>query len=178
MELLPESIQSTQTLALDRTFRERLISLVADQLAIAPEQEGDLRKLTLYLRQFGIPVELLPDLGTIQFRDLLQRVLLIYRLSGTPRSIELLAEAVGATSAKVVRNTFVLDHSVQALYNSMHLYDAGRQHRSFCVDVKVAGISEAEWPTFTAVFRRLFPVFQPVSVHLRHLEPLPVSPSY
>ena len=166
MELLPESIQSTQTLALDRTFRERLISLVADQLAIAPEQERDLRKLTLYLRQFGIPVELFPDL------------LLIYRLSGTPRSIELLAEALGATSATVVRDAFLLDHVRQALYDGRHRYDAGRQHRSFCVDVKVAGISEAEWPTFTTVFRRLFPVFQPVSVHLRHLEPLPVSPSY
>ena len=71
MELLPESIQSTQTLALDHTFRERLLSLAVDQLAIAPEQERDLRKLTLYLRQFGIPVELFPDLCAIQLRDLL-----------------------------------------------------------------------------------------------------------
>lgn len=178
MELIPESIQGTNTLGLDHTFRERLLSLAVDQLAIAPEQERDLRKLTLYLRQFGIPVELFPDLGAIQLRDLLRRVLLIYRLSGTPRSIELLAEALGATSATVVRDAFLLDHARQALYDGRHRYDAGRQHRSFCVDVKVAGISEAEWLTFTTVFRRLFPVFQPVSVHLRHLEPLPVSPSY
>ena len=46
MELLPESIQSTQTLALDHTFRERLLSLAVDQLAIAPEQERDLRKVS------------------------------------------------------------------------------------------------------------------------------------
>ncbi len=167
MELIPESIQGTNTLGLDRTFLMRLSSIAVEQLAIDMEHENDMLKLTLYLQQFGIPVELLPDLGTIQFRDLLQRVLLIYRLSGTPRSIELLAEAVGATSAKVVRNTFVLDHSVQALYNSMHLYDAGRQHRSFCVDVKIKGVSETELPTYTATFRSLFRVFEPVSVHLR-----------
>ena len=167
MELIPESIQGTNTLGLDRTFLMRLSSIAVERLAIDMEHENDMLKLTLYLQQFGIPVELLPDLGTIQFRDLLQRVLLIYRLSGTPRSIELLAEAVGATSAKVVRNTFVLDHSVQALYNSMHLYDTGRQHRSFCVDVKIKGVSETELPTYTATFRSLFRVFEPVSVHLR-----------
>ncbi len=139
MELLPESIQSTQTLALDHTFRERLLSLAVDQLAIAPEQERDLRKLTLYLRQFGIPVELFPDLGAIQLRDLLRRVLLIYCLSGTPRSIELLAEALGATSATVVRDAFLLDHARQALHDGRHRYDAGRQHRSFCCRCKGGG---------------------------------------
>ncbi len=169
MELIPESIQGTNTLALDHTFLERLSSIAAERLAIDLEHENDMRKLTLYLQQFGIPVELLPDLGAIQFRDLLQRVLRIYRLSGTPQSIELLAEAVGATSAKVVRDAFVLDHSGQALYNSMHLYDAGRQHRSFCVDVKVKGISEAELPAYIDTFRSLFRIFEPVSVHVRNV---------
>lgn len=169
MELVPESIQGTNTLALDQTFLARLSSIAADRLAIDLGHETDMLKLTLYLQQFGIPVELLPDLGTIQFRDLLQRVLRIYRQSGTPRSIELLAEAVGATSAKVVRNAFVLDHSGQALHNGMHLYDAGRQHRSFSIDVKVEGISKAELPAYTATFRNLFRLFQPVSVHLRNV---------
>lgn len=167
MELIPESIQGTNTLSLDRTFLMRLSSIAAERLAIDLEHENDMLKLTLYLQQFGIPVELLPDLGMIQFRDLLQRVLRIYRLSGTPRSIELLAEALGATSVTVVRNAFQLDHARQALHDGRHCYDAGRQHRSFCVDVKVRGISEAEWPTYTATFRHLFRLFQPVSVHLR-----------
>lgn len=167
MELVPESIQGTNTLGLDQTFLARLSSIAAERLAIDLEHENDMRKLTLYLQQFGIPVELLPDLGAIQFRDLLQRVLRIYRLSGTPRSIELLAEAVGATSARVVRNAFVLDHAGQALHNGMHLYDAGRQHRSFCVDVKVKGVSETELPAYTGTLRSLFRLFQPVSVHLR-----------
>lgn len=169
MELVPESIQGTNTLALDQTFLARLSSIAADRLAIDLEHETDMLKLTLYLQQFGIPVELLPDLGMIQFRDLLQRVLRIYRQSGTPHSIELLAQAVGATSAKVVRNAFVLDHSGQALHNGMHLYDAGRQHRSFSIDVQVQGISTAELPAYTATFRSLFRLFQPVSVHLRNV---------
>lgn len=167
MELIPESIQGANTLGLDRTFLARLSSISSEGLVIDLEHENDMRKLTLYLQQFGIPVELLPDLGTIQFRDLLQRVLRIYRLSGTARSVELLAEAVGATSAIVVRNTFMLDYARQACYNALHHYDAGSEHRSFCVDVKVRGISGAELLAYTDTFRRLFHVFQPVNVHLR-----------
>lgn len=104
---------------------------------------------------------------TIQFRDLLQRVLLIYRLSGTARSIELLAKALGASSAKIIRNAFVLDHARKARYNALHHYDAGSEHRSFCIDVKVRNINEAELPAYTDTFHRHFHVFQPVSVHLR-----------
>lgn len=167
MELLPESIQATNTLALDRAFLLRLSSIAADRLATDLEQENDMRKLTLYLQQFGIPIELLPDLGTIQFRDLLQRVLHIYRLSGTPLSIKLLARALGATSAEVIRNAFILDHSSQACYNGLYHYDAGREYRSFSVDVKVEGISPQEWVIFTDTFCRLFRIFQPVGVHLR-----------
>lgn len=169
MELVPESVQGVNTLALDYTFLSRLSSLAADRLAVDLEHENDMRKLTLYLQQFGIPIELLSDLGTIQFRDLLQKVLLIYRLSGTTRSIELLAEAMGASAAVVIRNGFVLNYTRQARYNSMFRYDRGREYAAFAVDVKIKGIGTAELDTYTHTFRRLFNVFQPVSVHLRNV---------
>lgn len=169
MELVPESVQGANTLALDHTLLERLSSIAVDRLAIDLERENDMRKLTLYLQQFGIPLELISDLGEIQFRDLLQRVLVICRLSGTTRSIELLAEAMGATSAVVVRNAFTLDHSSQAFHNKLYRYDCGQEYRSFSVDVKVKGVGTTEIEAYSTAFRRLFSVFQPVSVHLRNI---------
>lgn len=169
MELVPESVQGANTLALDHTFLDRLSSIAVDRLAIDLERENDMRKLTLYLQQFGIPLELISDLGAIQFRDLLQRVLLIYRLSGTTRSIELLAEAVGATSAVVVRNAFALNYSRQALHNKLYRYDCGREYRSLSVDVNVKGVGATEIEAYSTTLRRLFSVFQPVGVHLRNV---------
>lgn len=169
MELIPESVQGANTLALDYTFLSRLSSLAVDRLAVDLERENDMLKLTLYLQQFGIPLELISDLGAIQFRDLLQRVLRIYRLSGTTRSIELLAEAMGASAAVVVRNAFVLNHARQARHNNMFRYDSGREYVAFSVDVRVGGIEIAELNAYTNTFRRLFNVFQPVSIHLRNV---------
>lgn len=109
MELVPASILGCNTSALDATFAERLENLGIGQLLIDLENERDTVKLTLYLHQFGIPLAMLPaDITDFQFRRLLQGILRIYRLSGTPASIIALGEALGASTAEITRDAWLL----------------------------------------------------------------------
>lgn len=167
--LVPESILTPCTLALDHTFLHRLLSLGIGQLAIDLEKEQDPVKLTLWLEQFGIPVELLPEMGAIEFRNLLQRVLTIYRLSGTPDSITMLAEALGALDAHIVNDAFVLTYSAEARHNNLHKYDGGTGYAPFSIDIEVYGIPQSEQLSFDTTFRHLFELFQPATLYLRKI---------
>ncbi|MDR1756103.1 MAG: hypothetical protein LBR65_03960 [Culturomica sp.] len=170
MTLIPESIEAYNTRALDITFKNRLINTGPQGLRIDLEKETDLVKLGLWLEQFGIPSELLPDdLSEFGFRVLLQKVMRIYRLSGTPLSIVLLAEALQASGAKVGRSCYVVSYDGGIRHNSAFRYDAGQEFKSFAVDVHVDGISEAGKAEFETRFRSLFRVFQPVGLFLREV---------
>lgn len=167
MTLIPESIRARNTTALDLTFKQRLINLNPDQLRIDIENERDLVKLGLWLEQFGIPTELLPqDLEKFAFRELLQQVLKIYRLSGSAVSIALLAKALQAEEARVAQS-YTVCYDGQARYNGQFRHDDGRKYQSFVVDVHVSGILEERKAEFEIMFRKLFQVFQPVGVFLR-----------
>lgn len=168
MNLIPDSISAPNTEALDATFADRLTNLGTRQLLIDLATERDPIKLTLYLQQFGIPIELLPsDLSDFEFRRLLQHILRIYRLSGTTESIVSLALALGASTAGVKRNAFVLNHTRQARHDGLFRHNQGREYRSFSVDVCISGV--ADHKAFETSYRKLFQLFQPVSIHLRHL---------
>lgn len=170
MALVPQSISARNTDALDSTFAQRFNSIGVGQLLIDLERETDMLKLTLYLQQFGIPTDVLPsDMNEFEFRKFLQNILRIYRLSGTVESIASLAIAIGASDALVAKNAFILDHNLQAVHNSQHLYNMGMEHRSFSVDVIVSGISDDRKIAFTTSFRKLFKLFQPVSIYLRDI---------
>lgn len=167
MTLIPESIEARNTVALDLTFRQRLINMNPAQLRIDIENEKDLVKLGLWLEQFGIPIELLPsDLEKFAFRELLQQVLKIYRLSGTKVSISLLAKALQAENADVAVS-YAVNYDRQVRYNGQFRHDAGKEFRSFVVDVHVSGIREEGKSDFETMFRSLFQVFEPVGVFLR-----------
>lgn len=170
MELVPESVQGNNTLALDHTFKQRLINTGPSQLRIDIENERDMVKLGLWLEQFGIPMELLPeDLSEFAFRELLQEVLKIYRLSGTSVSICLLAKALQVTDVSVSRNCYELCHTCEAHYNGQFRHDVGSEFRAFVLDVQVDGVREEKKPDFENTFRKLFRVFEPVGLYLRDI---------
>lgn len=169
-ELIPESITGNNTQALDRTYLERLVNMGVKQLSIDFAGETDMTKVSLWLEQFGVPMELLPDdLDKFTLQDLLPLMVRIYKLSGTDLSIELLAKALGADKAEVIRDSFLLDHSSQALYDGWFHYDAGREYRSFAIDVKLWGVVPAKRREYESTFRKLHDLFEPLNVHLRTL---------
>lgn len=168
MDLIPESINGDNTQALDKTFLERLINLGVDQLSIDFSHESDPVKLSLWLEQFGIPPELLPgNLDTFTLRDLMPLTIKIYNLSGTDTSIRLLAQALGAESAQIVRDSFILHHNNEARHDGLFQHNQGKEYRSFAIDVKIWGISVAGRAGYEDTFRKLFQLFEPVHLHLR-----------
>jgi len=167
MTLIPESIQANNTIGLDLTFRERIINMNPGQLRIDIENERDLVKLGLWLEQFGIPMELLPDnLEKFAFRELLQQVLKIYRFSRTTVSISLLARALQAEEAQV-EGSYTVCYDRQVRYNGQFRHDDGQEYESFAVDVHVIGILEERKVEFEGLFRKLFQIFEPVGIFLR-----------
>jgi hypothetical protein len=170
MELIPESINGINTVALDRTFQNRLISLNAGQLGIDFTGEIDMLKLTLLCRQFGIPVELLPDnLDSMAFRDALTLSLLIYKLSGNHCSIGLMAIALGAADVVIDVGGFELGHNAQARHDGLFLYNNGAEYRSFYMNTAISGVEAGRQPAFEADFRALFVIFQPAHLHLENV---------
>lgn len=168
MDLIPESIKGSNTQALDRTFLERLMNLGVDQLSIDFANENDMTKLSLWLQQFGIPVELLPDdMDGFTLRDLLPRMVKIYNLSGTDVSIGLLALALGADGAEVMRGSFTLDYNSLARHDGLFQYNQGREYRSFAIDVKLRGIDEGKRAGYETTLRKLHNLFEPVHLYLR-----------
>lgn len=169
--LVPESIQGSNTTAIDLTAAERIRQLQVKSLKIDIENEEDLFKLTLLAEMFGVPKHLLPDdLTDFQFRDLLRRLRQICNLSGTRESIRLIAQALLGEQVEVQTDVFILDHSQPAYYNGRYKYDAGKEFRAFSVSVKVAGVPPEKQPVWEEMFRNLFNTFQPVSIYLQAVE--------
>lgn len=170
MDLIPESIKGDNTLALDKTFLERLLNLGAEQLTIDFTREIDPVKLSLWLEQFGIPSELLPDdLDAFTLRDLMPLTVKIYNLSGTETSIVMLAEALGATGAKVIRDCFALRYDHQARYDGLFRYNNGEEYKGFAIDVQIEGITPEKEAGYEATFRKLFKLFESVHLYLRNV---------
>lgn len=168
MTLIPESIERYNTLSLDLTFKNRLINTGPGQLRIDIEKEKDLVKLGLWLEQFGIPSELLPDdLEQFAFRELLQKVMRIYRLSGTTVSVVLLAQALQASEVGIAGNCYTVCYDGQIRHNGLFRCDDGQEFDSFVVDVHISGIREERQSEFETTFRELFKVFEPVGLWLR-----------
>ncbi len=170
MDLIPESIKGDNTQGLDQTFLERLLTLGVEQLTIDFANERDMTKLSLWLQQFGIPTELLPeDLDTFTLRDLLPLTIRIYNLSGTETSIRLLAQALGAVQAEVVRDSFALDYNSQARHDGMFHYDQGREYSSFAVSINVSGVPEGKKTAYETALRKLFGFFEPAHLYLNRI---------
>lgn len=170
MDLIPESIKGNNTQGLDQTFLERLLTLGVGQLSIDFANERDMTKLSLWLQQFGIPTELLPEeLDAFTLRDLLPLTIRIYNLSGTETSIRLLAQALGASGVEIVRDSFALDHDRQACYDGLFHYNLGREYRSFAVSVNVSGVPTGKSAAYETAFRKLFKFFEPAHLYLNRV---------
>jgi len=164
--LEPESIRTPRTTAIDETWAERLALLRYNQLKIDFASETNSQKLELWLEMFGISADVLQQgLTTDEYRRLLQSVILIYRLSGTTKSIELLCKVLGANSAKVVY-LYVLRYDGQARYDGQYLYDGGALFAQFAITVEVTGITIESLTTFKNKLRQLFGIFEPAWIYL------------
>lgn len=171
MELIPESIQGVNTLALDAVWLDRLCGLFVDQLAVDMKNETDLMKLSLWLEQFGVPTELLPDnLSEFQFRNLLRDVLKIYKHSGTPLSITMLAEVLGATNIEIATGSIAVDHKNSACYNGLHRYDSGSESASFAITIIFDGMTTVQYEAFAESFSKLFQIFQHIGLHVNDIK--------
>ncbi|MEG1649227.1 MAG: hypothetical protein RR277_04985 [Rikenellaceae bacterium] len=170
MILIPQSIQAPNTIAIDETFAERLKSIGVNQLLIDLTNERDIKKLSLYLQQFGIPIELLPNkMNDLQFRSLLQNVLHIYRLSGTIKSISMLASAIGATKIEIIKNAFILCHNRQSYHNRSYQHNKGKNYKHFAISMKIQGIPTSLQPSFTSTLTQLFYLFEPINIYLESI---------
>lgn len=168
--LEPESIRNASTTALDETWAERLLLLRYNQLKIDLLNETDTTKLELWLEMFGISLESLPvSLSTVEYQRLLQSVIMIYRLSGTPASIHLLGYVLGASDIEVIQD-YELSYNARTNYNGTHNYDSGELLRPFIVKLKVSGIAQAEFADFTSKMKKLFEIFEPVWIYLQSVE--------
>lgn len=167
--IVPESIQTISTIALDETYETRLSLMRPEQLYIDLAHETSITKLQLWLEMFGISLDAIPEgLSTAEYQRLLQNIIIIYRLSGTKRSIQLLGTVLGATSV-VVNQTYILRHDGTASYNGLWNYDSGNLHRHFTVSLDVSGVADAERPAFIDKMSKLFEVFEPMWIWLESI---------
>ena len=167
--IVPESIQTTSTIALDETFEARMSLIRSEQLYIDLANETNMVKLQLWLEMFGISLDAIPEgLTTAEYQRLLQNIIIIYRLSGTKRSIQLLGTVLGATSV-VVNQNYILKHNGTASYNGIWKYDSGKLFRLFIVSLDLTGIATADRPAFIDKLRKLFEVFEPMWVWLESI---------
>ena len=167
--IVPESIQTTSTIALDETFEARMSLIRPEQLYIDLANETNMVKLQLWLEMFGISLDAIPEgLTTAEYQRLLQNIIIIYRLSGTKRSIQLLGTVLGATSV-IVNQYYVLKYNGTASYNGLWNYDSGKLHRQFVISLEVSGIASANRPAFILKLKKLFEVFEPLWVWLESI---------
>jgi hypothetical protein len=167
--IVPESIQTISTIALDETYEARLSLMRPEQLYIDLAHETNMIKLQLWLEMFGISMDAIPEgLSTVEYQRLLQNIIIIYRLSGTKRSIQLLCTVLGATSV-VVNQTYILKHDGTASYNGLWNYDSGTPHRHFTVSLDVSGIVAVDRPAFIDKLSKLFEVFEPIWIWLESI---------
>jgi hypothetical protein len=167
--IVPESIQIPSLIALDETCEARQSLIRPEQLYIDLAHETNMTKLQLWLEMFGISMNSIPEgLSTAEYQRLLQNIIIIYRLSGTKRSIQLLGTVLGATGV-VVNQTYILKHDSIASYNGLWNYDSGRLHRHFSVSLEVSGITEGDRPAFIEKLSNLFEVFEPMWIWLESI---------
>lgn len=170
MKLLPESIQTNSTVALDATWATRLALLRFELLKIDITTETDARKLEMWLEMFGVSMSSIPDnLSAAEYQRLLRYIILIFRLSGTRRAIELICQVLGATEVEIIQD-FTLYYNGEFFYSGVYYYDSGAHHRPFVVRLKVTGIGSGTFAAFEAKLRRLFEIFEPVWIHLKKVE--------
>ncbi len=166
MNLLPESIRTTSTTALDETWATRLELLRYKHLLIDLENETDQVKLAMWLEMFGIKLSDIPDnLTTQEYRRLLRYIILIFRLSGTKRSIELICYVLGATEVTIIQE-YATHYNGKIKYDGTHRYDGGELQRPFVVSLLVTGVAAGEIDNFEGKIRQLFEIFQPVWICL------------
>ena len=168
--LEPESIRTPKTKAIDESWAERLSLLRYNQLQINFGTETNITKLELWLEMFGLSPEALQQgLSTEEYRRLLQSVILIFRLSGTPKSIELIAQALGATSTKPVYK-FVLYYNGEVNYNGDYYYDSGGIYRLSAITIEVTGVLPEDQPAFLGKMKNLFNLFEPMWIYLEGID--------
>ena len=162
--LEPESIRTTKTKAIDETWAERLSVMRYAQLQINFETEPNIKKLELWLEMFGLDPEMLKQgLNTDEYRLILQNIILIFRLSGTAKSIELIAQALGATSTRPIYK-YVL------YYNGDYFYDAGGVYRLSAITIEATGVSAEKQESFVLKMRKLFELFEPMWIYLEGID--------
>lgn len=149
MILTPESIQGSNTLALERIWVERLQSLPIGTLSINFDTEQDSLKLTMWLEQFGVPREFLPaEMNDFRLRELLKKAIKMYRLGGTVDGIKALAEALGASDVTVHTGA----------------YESSLTRNDFSVSLLVYIPDREKYASFRDTFEKLFKVFSPISL--------------
>lgn len=166
LELLPESVSASNTIALEHTFAFQLIGLNVDQISIDLVGERDMVKLTMLLQQFGVPIDMLPDdMSDFALRELLSKVIKIHKTSGTLESMQLMAEAIGGRIVSINQD-YHLRHNGDAVHNELYLYNAGREYEKYSLTIIIDGVGETRRSRFDKLFKQLFTTFQPVSLWL------------
>jgi len=166
MDLVPESIQGATTIAIDDTWALRLSLLNYRQLRIDLANETNIGKLTMWLEMFGISPEMIPNnLTTAEYQRLLQSIVIIYRLSGTRRSMQLLGYVLGASSVTVVQD-YTLRYNAHGTYNALYKFDGGAEYRPFVVRLEIEGVSQEKQAGFWSKMRQLFELFEPAWIYL------------
>lgn len=168
--LEPESIRTNKTTAIDETWAERLSLLRYNQLKINFETEQSITKLELWLEMFGLdPQAVQQGLTTDEYRRLLQSVILIFRLSGTPKSIELLAQALGAASTRPVYK-YMLYYNGEITYSGDYYYDSGGIYRLSSITIEATGVLPEKQPEFLTKMKNLFNLFEPMWIYLEGID--------
>jgi len=169
MYLLPESIRTDKTLALDKSWETRLSLVRHGRLKIDLANETDQQKLLMWLEMFGIAEANIPDnLTTAEYQRLLQYIILIFRTSGTKKSIELLAYVLGADSVNIVQD-FESKYDGQINYYGNYRYDGGVSTRSFIIKLEVVGIDAENQNDFELKMNHFFGIFEPAWLWLKEI---------
>jgi hypothetical protein len=170
MALVPESIRGTRTQALDQTWAGRLSVMRYGQLRINFAEETNVAKLELWLEMFGLsPAELQGYLTTVEYCKLLQNVIKIFKLSGTARSIEMIAQALGATSTSLLYK-YVLYYNNEIAYDGGYYYDSGGAFKASSITIEVTGVTAENQARFIVKMKKLFGLFQPMWIYLEGID--------
>lgn len=168
--LEPESIRTAKTKAIDETWAERLSVMRYRQLLINFETEPNIEKLELWLEMFGLDPEMLKQgLTTDEYRLILQNIILIFRLSGTAKSIELIAQALGATSTRPIYK-YVLYYNGEITYGGDYFYDSGGVYRLSAITIEATGVAAENQESFVMKMRKLFELFEPMWIYLEGID--------
>lgn len=169
MYLLPESIRNDVTIGLDKAWETRLMLLRYNNLKIDLSNETDQQKLLMWLEMFGISVEDIPsNLSTQEYQNLLKHIILIFKISGTRKSIELLCHVLGAESV-TFKQDFSSFYNGEINYQGNFRYDGGASISSFVMSLSITGVNSQNQVSFETKLRRFFEIFQPAWLWLKEI---------